>query len=1173
MGKVLKVLLLSAVFMSCTVRFARGQADRATLIGMVRDSSGAVIPGVTIVATNVATGVQTQSSSSARGSYRIINLPIGEYTVSFRKYGFSLLIRSGIQLRIAQVADINVTLKVGHVSQRVEVKSSAPILQTQTSTLSTTMPNGAVNDLPLDITGGRELESFAYDIVPGVEGNDWTSYIAGTPAFSKEVLIDGTLQQGSQTGSVVEDYPPMDAVQEFTVDTGGASGQASTNTAGGTFMFTLRSGTNHFHGSAFDYIQNEALNANTWMNDYFRAANPSKALLYPTPYDRQTDYGISGGGPLIKDKTFFYAAFEHYSTSNYTLGSYNRTVPTPAFLNGNFSDLLDKSVQLGTDTAGNPIYKGSIFNPMTHLVFPNNIIPSSMISSVSQKIVSIYKQYYMPVGSGLINNDAATQSTNPWFHQVQFSIKMDYELSSRDRLEGSLVLTRRPRILADTGSGVWDSSSHAGGPLAQSRYQNVTSQSWRVSQSYDISPTMLNVASLTFLRYRNPSTAEAASGNWPQTLGFGGTGAGNFPQISFGSSVNGISESPIGYNTSGSYLSNIFVGDEALTWITGRHALTFGGELRAFQLNSKANGGMLNFNFSNAQTGVPTAKYAPSVGFGFASFLLGDVQSASEAVPYAFYGRRKSLSLYSTDSFRVSSRLTLTLGLNWEQVYPWHEKYGHWSNFNTRKINPTLGVPGVVDFAGNGGVSFEGPIRWNDFAPNIGAAYQITPHVVARAAYTMFYEPVGSNYWEGVPYGFAPGYEGSNQVLQTSNFAPAFNWNSGYPGQYVPGKPNPNYLTYGMVSVSPQSLVLGRVSQWNGGVEIELSNHTRLSLNYMGNRGTHLHDGELQNNQPAAGAYSRLLQSGNEWNWVSDPASAAAAGVPYPYAGFSNYAFMALAPFPQVATTYGPIYYVGSPIGTSAYDAFQTEIVQRTSHGLTADVSYNFAHQVTDVSANYGNFQETWSTADLQNLDNRSYAANYIRPWNQSIVKGYISYALPFGKGRRFLTSRGHAVNALLGGWRLGWMLYYSTGSPLSVYSSNYYPDWFGAVYSNITPEVNLSSHFNHSSFDPGSPASSGNNYFDPKAFSNPSYGKLGNSGPYTPALKGFGYASEDVGIYKVFHFGERYRLQLRGEFFNVFNRHYYNNPVTDISSPYFGSVVSVGGPPRTGQVGVRFMW
>src|SRR5208337_2157664 len=464
------------------------QTEQATIARTVTDSSGAVVPGVSVIATNLETKVETSATTNDVGIFRVLNLPVGQYSLLFKKEGFKTVERTGITLTISQVAEIDVRLEVGAVAQTVEVTAPAPILQAQTSDLGTTMTNrNVVNDLPLDITGGREFENFAYAIVPGVEGNNWTSYIAGTPAFSKEVLIDGTLQQGSESGSVDEDYPPMDAVEEFKVETGGTSGAAAAYTGGGTFLFTMKSGTNQFHGSGLFYFQNEALNANTWMNNYYQAkSEPSfcSTANCSVPRDRQTDYGFSGGGPIRKDKTFFFAAFEQYRTNDYTTGSFNRTVPVPDFLTGDFSALLDPTKQLGVDAAGNPIYKGAIFNPGTGDVFPNNMIPSNMFSTVSKKIVSVYQKYYTPMNSALFHNDAATELNNPWFHQTQLSFKADHNISDKDRLASSFIWTERPRILADSGKGVWDPSDPYGGPLAESRLQKVTSRSFRFSESH-----------------------------------------------------------------------------------------------------------------------------------------------------------------------------------------------------------------------------------------------------------------------------------------------------------------------------------------------------------------------------------------------------------------------------------------------------------------------------------------------------------------------------------------------------------------------------------------------------------------------------------------------------------------------------------------------------------------
>jgi len=342
---------------------AWAQSDRATLTGTVTDTSGAVIPGASVTATNMETKVVTSATSNDVGLYRILNLPVGQYSVSFQKQGFKSVERTGIFLAISQVAEINVTLQVGTVAQTVEVTSAAPITETQTNDVGGAMTLEAFRALPLDINGGRDIMAFAFATTPGVEGNSWTTYISGTQAFSNEVLIDGTLAQESETGQELESEPPMEAVQEFRVDTGGMGGAAGMYTAGGTFMFTLKSGTNQFHGSAVYFNQNEAFGANSWMNDYSAAADPAEASKFRKPSSRHSDYAASAGGPIIKNKTFIFGAFEQYRHSDYTMGAYTQTVPTPQFLSGDFSALLDKTTQLGKDAGGNPIYKGAIIDP------------------------------------------------------------------------------------------------------------------------------------------------------------------------------------------------------------------------------------------------------------------------------------------------------------------------------------------------------------------------------------------------------------------------------------------------------------------------------------------------------------------------------------------------------------------------------------------------------------------------------------------------------------------------------------------------------------------------------------------------------------------------------------------------------------------------------------------
>jgi len=1199
----LKGLAGFAVVLMVSATAAWAQLGRATIMGTITDSTGAVIPEVAVTVVNQDTGVKYSGITNDVGIYRVMDLPIGRYSISFQKAGFETMTRTGITLSIGQVAEINVTLKVGQVTQSVQVTAAAPILQSQTTETGGSMTNQAYEALPLSISGGRDIQAFAIKTVPSVEGNTWTTYVAGEQAFSSQVLIDGTLAHEQETGAFSESNPPMAAVQEFKVDTGGQGGQAGMYTGGSTFEFQLKSGTNQFHASAEGFLQNEALDANSWMNNYEGK---------PRARNRRDDENFAVGGPVWipkvyngKDKTFFFFAWEREKESDFTPTGLVDTVPTNDFLNGNFSALLGAPI---LDSNGNPIYvqdtngstvqlrKGMIFDPASpvvngvHEVFPGNIIPASRFSKISQQLLPLYQKFYTPMSPSIVNNYTTTQTNQPAFEQKNWSLKMDENISSKDRMAGSFIKVDRPRELNDTHRGPFSmlDSTGYGGPFAAVRFQDVTTRAWRLNETHIFSPNVLNVAALTYERFGNDDLPNLNEVNyWPTSLFPTSSRPSIF--VNFGGSVNGVWENGIGASSSSAAMSESFVVDDNLTWTKGRHTIAFGGEYRAFQFNTGGPSGGMTYNFSNAQTGMPTnSAVSPYVGFGFASFLLGDVQSASMNIPAQLYGRRKSLSIYAHDSFHVNNRLTVNYGLTWNYTHPYHEKYGRWANFNQAYVNPTTGEPGIVDYLSpsptqltGGSKTFETKEYWWEFAPQLGFAYKITPHVVARVGYSMYYLPIGTDYWSGVPYGFAPGYFPVNHVLQTTDFTPAFNWDGGYPGQTVFGTLDPNYLNWGMVTVSPHTLLPAINNVVNAGAQIELTPNTRLSLNYLATRGTHLKDGTLQENQAPNSAYAALMAKGTEWNWVSNPASAAAAGVPYPYQGFSGFAFQALAPFPQVAAaTWGPIFNVGTPLGWSNYDAFQAEVTQRTSHGVTLDMSYTFARQLSTSLPNGGtagsNFAETWSAwSVLQNIYDLGSKANFMQPYNQNIVKGYVLYSFPFGKGRKFLSNGGRWLNGLVSGWTIGTVLGYYTGTPLSVYSSDYIPGLFSAIYSIVGPNADLSRHFDTSKFDPTNLADPGNMYFSPSGFANPSSkGQFfGNSGPYVAGLNGFGTASEDAELSKDFNIQERLKMQFRIEYFDVFNRHYFDGPDTNIADPHFGQVTSVQGTHRVGQFSVRFEW
>ena len=1165
-------VLLPVAFVLTPVT-TEAQSGRGSISGLVKDASGAAVPGVQVTATHRQTNSATGATTNADGLYSLRNLSIGSYSVGFAREGFSSYTRDGIELGLGEAITLDHTLSVGGLAEAVTVTADTGLLNKANPEVGTSLASDIVTNLPLNFAGGRSLENFAYAIAPSVEGNNWTSNINGGAPFTKEVVLDGTSAVIQIGGHIGESSPPMEAVEEFTVQTSGIPAEYG-RTAGGVFSFSLKSGTNELHGSAYGFLRNEALNANTWQNNYLKATDPENAGDYERAEDRQYLGGMSLGGPIIKDKTFFYVAVEEYQQTRFLLGGLTQTVPTERMLGGDFSQLLNTgAAPLGIDAGGNPIYPGAIFDPRTGRVFPGNVIPQNRLSSTSQQIVDIYRQGYLPQVDRIVNNSALTYYNDPDFKQHQISAKLTHRFSEASQLAGSFIWTQRPRTLVDQG-GIWDpdDSGQMGGPLSKGRRQDVGSRQLRLSHSYTLSPSVINVANFTYSSYNNPSVAGAADGGWPQALGFGDPGVGNFPEVDFGSAVNGIGTSPIGYGLNNGYKGQVFIVSDSLSWVKGKHMFKLGGEYRHMDNRGWTSTGVLGFDFSPATTGVTGQPWSNQVGFGFASFLLGEVNGASQETAGEMHGRRGYVALFAQDDWRVNDKLTLNYGLRWETTGPWTEQDGNWANFDTSLVNPTTRISGALLFAQDGSTSYEGPRDWSQFGPRLGLTYSPTPKLVARAAYGIFYQPIGMDYWFGVPYSFAPGYRATNQVVQVGGGKPAFNWDGGYPGVEAPGVENPNFTQWGMVSMSPEGLKAGRIQQWNAGLEYELTRNLVLGANYIGTKGSRLNSGDFQRNQPDMAAASALVKRGQEWNWVWDEASAAASGVPYPYPGFSNFSFMALAPYPTVAETWGPLFYVGSPLGSSDYTAFQLTLNKRMSSGLAANVSYTW-------SKSHGNqdsgFQERWWAGPLQDVNNLGFEADVIGFNDMThVLKGYLAWELPFGQGRRFMNTGGWK-DALLGGWQLSVLFKYTTGLPLAITSNGYIAGWsdFGyPIYANANPNGNYDVMFD-GNYDAGDQAARSNQYFDPKNFSNPAYGEFGKGPGRFEQVRGFGWAGEDLGLLKNFSFGSRYSLQLRLELINVLNRHYYTDPVTDIGSQYFGSVTSTTGQPRQGQVGIRFQW
>ncbi len=1146
------------------------QGNRGSITGTITDNSGAAVPGVEVVVTNIETGEVTRVVSNDSGGYSALNLAPGRYSLKFTKDGFKPIDVQSMTLLSTQVAKLDQALEVGTLSQEVTVTDEAPVLDSESATISTHLTGKVITDLPLSIYGGRQVESFAVALTPGYSplSSPYLAVINGTQGFTKEVTVDGTSATAQIQGDSFEVGPTMEAIQEVESQTSGLEARnASTN--GGVMMFNLKSGTNALHGTAFGYGHNEILDARTW-------GDPNK------PKSRFWDYGGSVGGPLEKNKTFYFGAFERYQQNDFTLGTLGNgsgaaTVPTEAFLNGDFSALLDRSKTLGTDTHGNPIYSGAIFNPQDPgAVFAGNKIPQSMFSSVSQKVIAIYQQKYAPQSSSLNGNERFPTSNSPSQTPNQAVVKLDHNLTDRNHLSGSWVYNHRPRTLVD-GGGVWQLGSTTGGPLADARTQVVVGNEFRASDSFTISPRLLNVFNATYNRFWNGSLPAETGTNWAQTLGFGDTGADNFPSISFGGSVNGFGTTGIGNTWQGYYVSSTFLAGDSLSWTKGRHTFTFGGDFRAMEINSHGGSGALNFSFGSNTTGAPSQPYNNQVGFGFASFLLGDVQSATESTPYDLYGRRKAMDLYAQDSWKITPKLTLNIGLRWDATFRFHEKYGHWANFNLDAVDPNLGIKGAVEFASSGSDSFEKNQDWHNFGPQVGIAWNPWKRFVFRGSFGITYVPIGIQYFSGVPYAYAPGFHGTN------NADAPFQWDNGYPGVFTPGTKDttPPITQFPVVNINPNALDAGYTDNWNIGVQYEVSKNMVVEASYIGNRGHHLQDSALANNQGDAGTFFKLINSGNGFNYVCSAADAKANGVPYPYQGFCAPAIAAIAPYPQIAAAettywfYPTLYYVGLPLGQSYYDSMVLQFTRRSATGLTWNFNYTLSRQESDT---FNNFGDSYDTAGIQDFNNLREAAHTLSPYDQKhVFKGAVVYELPFGHGRRYLTNQGKLVDRLVGGWRVSGLVLYASGQPLGFTSTNYYgyPAW-ATTYVNYNLAGYHGSQFDGSKFQQptaDNPTPAGNLYFPATIATNPAYGQLGSGPARIDAIRGPGIKSENVSLIKNTAFGRdgRFRLQIRAEFYNVFNRHAFGNPDTNLSSPTFGYITNVQAGQRTGQFGARF--
>jgi hypothetical protein len=1165
------------------------QLDRGTITGTVTDPSGAVVPATKITLKNRATNATYRAATTASGDYTAVNLPAGAYDLTFEAPGLKTLVRSGIVVAVSETGRVDVSLQVGQSAETVTVTAEASALQTDSPVTGVVLQNREVNDLPLNFgSGGRDAENFAIQLAPGVAGSASGTEINGTPQFSKEVLLDGATATGYRSGDAYQQSPSPEALQEFKVETSGMSAEYG-RTSGGLFNFVMKSGSNQVHGSALFEFRNQDLDANTFLGNFNET---------PRAIDRQLDGGGSFGGPVRipkiyngKDKTFFYFALERFYTAGSASGTPNEFVPLPGWYTGNLSNLLT-STSVGKDALGNNVVRGAIYDPNTtqtvngtlvRSMFPGNIIPQSRISQVSQQVLGIMQKAYPatvpgPNGDYLLANNAYGPY-NTWQRFTQLSLKGDHNISSNDHLSGSIARTTQPQYQGNaSGTHVWDAQQF-GGPFSSAIVKPVNTTMVRIASDHTFTPTLLNHAGIYFNRVTN--SIDNLHADQPNPLTIAGTSNTSVPVINWSGGDGRYSLTNLGQDKASDSVRAITYGiQDTLSWVKGKHTIKAGAEYRIYKLNYIRQSDAGTFTFSSNQTGLPGL--TSSVGEPFASFLLGAVNNASIGITTPTLATYRSLGLFLQDDFRVSSKLTLNIGLRWDYNPTQTEEHNRLYSFSPTAIDPQTGLPGALTFAGgcgacNGKTGFETQ-HYLNFAPRVGFAYQVTPKTVVRGAYGVFFADRAPNDYYGDP-NCSVGCSGwgwgvSNVVNYGNNLAPSFNWDGGYPGVNSYTTPNPSQANSksGALYWNPDGGRLGYTQSWNFNVQRELPFKLILDAGYIGTKGTGLlaNGLGLQNQlSPSALSLGSLLTS-SVTSQAGIPSAALAMGARYPFGatGQSVQLWQTLVPFPQVLNG-GTIGAWNAPLGFSNYNALQVQLNKRYSGGLSWLANYTFSKSLSNVTNIYAG--GTGAPLDAYNLALQKTTSSYDQP---QVVKVGMNYEIPVGKGKRFGTNMNSFLNGVVGGWKIQYIGNYSSGTPLS-FAAN-----AAAAGTNLGTNraqllnpagAGLGVPFNSATFNAAliNVANTTNAYLNTQYIKQPANFTFGNSGPTVPQIRGFAARSENMALQKNWSFRERARFQLRAEALNAFNRHTFGGISTNPNSATFGNVTSVSGN-RVMQLGAR---
>jgi len=1136
-----------------------GQSDRGAITGTVSDPAGAVVPGAKVTAKSPENGSVFETVTTATGNYTLPSIPGGAYDLTVEAAGFTKYIQEGIHLQVVQTARIDVVLQVGSTSQSMTVTADATLLRTETAEQSATVNGDTVNDLPMGFGNNPRSPIGFAGITPGatnIVGSNLQMHVNGLPDNTFKTLVDGQdITSSIDPTHLSETQPSMESLQQVSLQSSNFDAEFG-QVSGGLVNLTSRSGTDQFHGSGYEYFINRVLNAG-------QAFTNNGSGGHVNPFIRNNDWGGTIGGPVLipkvyngKNKTFFFFNFEQYKTFGFLNGSPLETMPTTAFRQGNFA-AAKTGRTLGTDPTGAAIMENVIYDPTTNFAasngsivrtpFPGNIIPASRIDPVAAKIQAMIP---LPTSSGLVNNFAPQDTTDRG--KTMPSVKIDEYISPKSKLSfywGDWI----QNMNKNAGDGLtW--------PISNGRIYRDRNQTARLTLDQTVTPTFLVHLGLGEMRYNHSDSTPQSNltYNSASLLGIGGDATVGFTEITGLTSTQGgflsnIS-STIGTTNAGHYYNDKPTGVASATWVRGNHTYKTGMEWRKDIWTDVENVGIGGvYNVSAAETGLPylqsTTLGGGNVGFPYASFLLGAIDNATVRNTQDPQLRKTAWGLFVQDTWKVTHKLTVDYGLRWDLQSAAHEMDNRLGMFGPSVPNPSAGgLLGGMIYEGSGpggcGCTFTDTYPYA-VGPRLGVAYQLDSKTVLRGGWGFIYGTTPTtNYLTGTA---ISGVGWNILSFTTGNYGtPAVQLQNGLtynPASLTVATRSPGiFPSAGQINSPPYYIDRSggrppRIDQWNISLQRQLTGNLALEAAFVGNRGVWLRaDGMESLNQltpQRIASFGLNINSASDYTLLTSPwnsAAVAARGFTAPYAGYPTGLTLAqtLRPFPQ----FGTISTDWAARGNSWYDALQTKLTKRMSHGLSVNVAFTWSQEM-QLGASPGTGGSS-AVNDIFNRDQNKYISADSQPF--ILATGY-SYRVPA------LGTSNRLVRDVLRDWTYSGLLRYASGLPIEspLATNNLSTALFAGTFANRVPGVPLfTANLNCHCIDPNSQF-----VLNPAAWTEPAAGQWGTGAAYYNDYRYQRRPAEGMSFGRTFQLREGMTLQFRAEFYNVFNRLEMNNPTS----------------------------